>query len=119
MKAGEETKNFIENYLSKGAIRKGDGLYKMVAESTGVNKPFIASRLRRMNYSDFLKTRYWKLVSLQVKSDAHWCCSSCGSHSELVVHHPSYELHGYEMYHISGLQCLCRECHERLHGLRA
>jgi hypothetical protein len=119
MKARKETKDFIEKYLSKGTVGKGDGLYRMMKESKGTNKLLVACRIRRMNYSDFLETRYWKLVSLQVKSDAHWRCSSCGGHSGLVAHHLGYEHHGYEMYHIRDIQCLCRACHERLHGIRA
>ena len=117
--AKKKTESFIETYIVPGRVGKGDGLYRMVSDSRGTNKKQIADAILKLDYSDFLKTKYWHLVALQVKNNAGWRCSSCGRHSGLVAHHPYYDLHGYEMFHIKDLQCLCRECHERLHGLRA
>lgn len=116
--AHDQTDLFVEKYLTPGNVEKGFGLYKMVAESKGTDKNKIAMAIRRMPYDDFLHTRYWNLVALQVKHDAGCRCSICGRGGELVVHHPDYKWLGYEMYHTDSLQCLCRDCHEDIHGLR-
>ena len=91
----------------------------MVTESKGADKAKVASTIRKMDYAEFMKTRYWQLVALQVKHDAGWRCAQCGSKHSLVAHHDGYRHHGYEMYHSHDLECLCQKCHERLHGLRA
>ncbi len=116
--AKDQTDSFIQKYLCPGDVEKGFGLFKMVAESKGTNKYKIATAIRRMPYADFLHTRYWNLVALQVKHDAGCRCEKCGQRNGLVVHHPNYRWLGYDMYHIDSLQCLCRGCHERLHGLK-
>ena len=114
----EKTDRFISEYLVPGEIGKGYGLYRMLADSGGTDKGRIAVAIRRMPYVDYLHTRYWRLVSLQVKHDAGCRCELCGSGGGLVVHHRGYRDLGYDMYHIDGLQCLCQRCHERVHGLR-
>ena len=114
-----KTKQFEETYLINAKIGKGFGLYKMIADSQGTNKSEVARRIRKMPYDDFMKTRYWQLVALQVKNDAGWRCEACGSTKGLVAHHVSYRIHGFEMYRVNELQCLCQACHERIHGLRA
>ena len=116
--ANEVTDLFMKKYLIPGEVEKGFGLFKMVAESKGTDKNKIATAIRRMPYRDYLHTRYWNLVALQVKHDAGCRCEKCGHGGELVVHHPDYRWLGYDMYHIDALQCLCRDCHERLHGLK-
>lgn len=114
----DKTDCFIKKYLTPGEAEKGFGLYKMVAESKGTDKSKIATAIRRMPYREFLHTRYWNLVALQVKHDAGCRCEKCGGRSGLVVHHPDYHWLGYDMYHADSLQCLCRNCHEQVHGLR-
>lgn len=116
--ANDKTDFFIKKYLTPGEAKKGFGLYKMVAESKGTDKGKIATVIRRMPYREFLHTRYWNLVALQVKHDAGCRCEKCGGRSGLVVHHPDYHWLGYDMYHADSLQCLCRNCHEQVHGLR-
>lgn len=116
--ANDPTDSFMKKYLTPGEVEKGFGLFKMVAESKGTDKNEIATAIRRMPYDDYLHSRYWNLVALQVKHNAGCRCEKCGGRRGLVVHHPDYRWLGYDMYHIDSLQCLCRDCHERLHGLR-
>lgn len=111
------TTQFCGKYLIPGGTGRGYGLYRMVADSRGTDKKMIYGRIRRMSYSEFLQTRYWNVTAQQVKHDAGWKCSVCGSRQDLVVHHSDYRHHGAEMYHTNELQCLCRQCHERLHNL--
>ena len=113
----EKTDRFIEKYLSVGNVGKGFGTFKMVKESTGIDHGGFAKRVRGMAYQEFLNTRYWQLVSMQVKHDAGCRCARCGSGGQLVVHHPDYRYLGYDMYHLGDLECLCRHCHEEIHGI--
>jgi hypothetical protein len=116
--AKDKTDLFIDKYLVPGEVEKGFGFYRMVAESEGTDKKRIAKTIRRMPYEDYLHTRYWNLLAVQVKHDAGCKCKVCGWGGNLVVHHPDYKWPGYDMYHADRFQCLCRDCHERLHGLR-
>lgn len=116
----QKTDKFISKYLTPGDIGRGFGLYRMVSESAGTDHKRIAGTILQMNYKDYLHTRYWQLVSLQVKHDAGYQCQCCGRNNHLVVHHPYYRsVLGYDMYHIDKLECLCRDCHERIHGIKA
>ena len=118
LKTEDKTKTFLEKYLAKGPVGPGQGLYGMVADSRGTDKRRLAAAIRRMDYHAFVQTRYWRLVSLQVKRAAGWHCESCGRGRDLVAHHVDYRCHGYEMYHPDKLKCLCGECHRSLHGIR-
>lgn len=117
MKQTNKTKHFSETYLATAGTGKGYGLFKMIADSRGTDQTQIARTIRKMPYQDFMHTRYWHLVALQVKNDAGWRCSRCGSTSNLAVHHDDYKIHGYEMYHFNELQCVCQNCHDSIHGL--
>ena len=112
------TRAFIDKYLVPGGTGKGFGCFRMVADSRGTDWRSIIGKIRRMEYHDFLATRYWNLIALQVKSDSGWRCAKCGRRSGLVVHHMDYACLGTELFHLEKLVCLCRECHEELHGLR-
>ena len=115
MTTKQRTDEFCGKYLTPGSTGTGYGLYRMVADSRGTDKKRIYGRIRRMSYTDFLQTRYWNVTAQQVKHDAGWKCSVCGSKRGLVVHHPDYSHHGAEMYHTDALQCLCRHCHDLIH----
>ena len=112
------TNIFINTFFGHGSISKYYGCYRMVAESRGASKKAIASHIRRMNYQEYLRTDQWMLIARQVKKDANWQCEVCGSKKDLVVHHTTYEHLGYDMYHMEDLHCLCRHCHEKLHGIK-
>ena len=71
-----------------------------------------------MDYHDFLNTLYWRGVSLLVKERAGNKCEMCGATRNLVTHHRHYLNHGDEIHHPEDLQCLCKDCHERVHGIR-
>lgn len=72
-----------------------------------------------MDYRDFLKTPYWKAISLNVKRKSKFVCGECkekGKH--LNVHHKTYEHHGSEHKHLEDLECICEECHRKVHNIR-
>lgn len=97
-----DARKFIKNYISK-SDREID--YERVKQ-----------HIRQMRYSDFLQTVYWKGVALFVKERDGKACSICGSEIKLVAHHTSYENHGDEIHHLDDIQCICRNCHSRVHG---
>ena len=116
MQRSGKTENFRKKYLVPGKAGKGYWLYGMIADARGADIKSLAADIRRMPYDQFMSTRYWRLVSIQVKQEAHWCCQQCGRHShDLEVHHEGYNHHGYEMFRYKELRCLCPECHERKH----
>ena len=69
--------------------------------------------LRSLKYEDFLKTRYWMAISKRLRDGAK--CEICGSTENLHVHHKTYEHHGYEHLYLEDLQCLCNDCHLKVH----
>jgi len=80
----------------------------------------IAEHIKNMNYYDFLKTPYWKIISWYVKALSDFKCKLCGSGDSLATHHSTYEHHGYEIHRYKkDLICLCNNCHEKFHDAGA
>lgn len=74
-------------------------------------------KVKQVEYSLFLKTKYWKFVKDLVLARDKGLCSKCGSTSRLQVHHLSYVNHFAEHKNLQDLITLCRECHEKEHGI--
>jgi hypothetical protein len=115
-------KIIIEGYLNIGVGIK-DGCTWRDAEKDlrrrikNCDHKMIATEIKEMDYSDFLKTPYWKIISFLVKKENGFKCVMCNSKENLHVHHKSYELHGYE-HTVDGFNLLtsvCSECHEKHH----
>lgn len=68
-------------------------------------------------YSHFLASNYWRSVRDLKIDQVGGKCEKCGSTSSLQLHHTTYEHHGDEMNHLEDLVVMCRECHEREHGV--
>ncbi len=76
----------------------------------------IESAIKEMDYSDFLKTCYWKAIANRKRYEAKYSCELCPSKIDICVHHKTYEHHGLEhRYYKIDLICLCRKCHEKHH----
>lgn len=71
----------------------------------------------QIRYSEYLKTDYWKAVSLEVKKRAGFRCQLCNSQMDLVAHHRCYDHRGNELEHLGDLICLCARCHSLFHGI--
>lgn len=67
-------------------------------------------------YDDYLKTDYWKAVSMAVKKRGDYRCQLCNSQHDLQAHHRTYENRGKELDHWADLICVCRRCHGIFHG---
>lgn len=82
-----------------------------------INQGVVASYIKQMPYSDFLKTPYWTAIAMYKKYRSSYKCCMCGSDKNLSTHHNTYENHGYE--HKSevinkDLIVLCQDCHDKL-----
>ena len=110
-----KTKAFIKKYLSSSESARKEDFWGMVADAKGTDQRAVAASIHKMPYEEFLGTTYWSLVALRVKQRSKWTCSVCGKHKDLVVHHPDYHGHGFEMLHPDRLICVCQACHGRIH----
>ncbi len=111
-----KTRAFIKKYLSSSESARKEDFWGMVSDAKGTDQRAVAASIRKMPYEEFLGTTYWSLVALRVKQRAKWKCSVCGKHKDLVVHHPDYRGHGYEMFHSDQLVCVCKNCHNHIHN---
>lgn len=66
-----------------------------------------------MEYSDYLKTEHWKLIS-GAKRQINPRCQRCRSKEELEVHHKFYRSNWYDTK-IQDLETLCHGCHVTHH----
>lgn len=80
--------------------------------------------LQKINYGQFLKSTYWRLVK-DLKELSHFSCQLCGvffDDNKTVVshlHHNNYSCHGYEHLRASRnsfLTLLCADCHKIFHS---
>lgn len=118
------TLRFIEKYL----YPTSKNIYPEYAETQiasfknflrNLDDEKICEVIRKMSYDNFLQTLYWKAVSYILKSEAGFKCKLCGSDESVIVHHNTYENHGYE--HIrqvmsKDLIVLCDKCHSKFHN---
>lgn len=109
------TQQFIEKFL-KSVEETRISIGSIRAAWNGVDWDIISKHIRKMQYSDFLNTAYWKNISFEVKSRAGFKCQLCGKGGSLNVHHRDYSIHGDELHNISDLTCLCADCHAKIHG---
>ena len=77
----------------------------------------IENYIKSMNYYEFLKTPYWKTVSLKKKQEANFRCQLCNSNGSLATHHRTYKIRGRELQHLNELIVLCSKCHEKFHDI--
>ena len=115
----DEYKSRLGAYIRKWCIPSNGNLEDCVfADFT---KDFISHQypnevvqiLRSLKYEEFLKTNYWKSVSRTMREGSK--CEICGSTENLQIHHKTYEHHGYEHLYLEELQCLCKDCHLKVH----
>ena len=107
---------FIFEYL-KADQDTGAGAYeKMVSIIQTLNWEEVKTYILKLKYFYFLRTSYWLIISDEVKRRAGWKCS-CGCRENLQVHHTEEgDGHHGEEHLLRGLVCLCKKCHESLHG---
>lgn len=80
--------------------------------------PEIGIRLAAMEYHDFLRTYYWRVVRHYLMSTRGRQCRDCRGTfrlGNLHVHHETYQHHGQEHLYLEDLTILCQNCHRRRH----
>lgn len=111
-------KHFCENYLDpeRAWNKSTPHIQRWNAIESGTRFD-VSAEIKALEYSEFLKTPFWKAVAWRVKKRAGFRCQTCGTSSGLDAHHRSYELHGYEHTYegMKELIALCRECHVKFH----
>lgn len=74
--------------------------------------------VKNIEYKDFLKTPYWKIVSYYKKYSVGFKCELCGKSVNLQTHHLNYDRHFFEHeFYKKDLECLCDDCHTLNHNL--
>lgn len=71
--------------------------------------------LAGIEYTHFLGTTYWRIIRDYLLWKRGGACENCGRGGLMVLHHKTYEHHGFEHKYLNDLLFLCRECHERVH----
>lgn len=72
------------------------------------------ARLKKMPYSEYLKTEHWLKTRKAALARAKYACQVCATTKRLNVHHRTYENRGCE--HPEDLTVLCEEHHALYHG---
>jgi len=109
---------FITEYL-RNDQDLGEGSYeRMVSFTKDLKWEEVKPSILKLKYFFFLRTSYWRIISDEVKRRGGWKCS-CGCRENLQVHHTKDgdEHHGEEHLFMDKLECLCRKCHQNLHGV--
>lgn len=70
--------------------------------------------LRRLPYSQYLRTEHWFRVRSLALERARHECALCPANRDLQVHHRSYARKGFEQP--EDVIVLCDECHRRHHA---
>ena len=116
------TEEYVEQYLDPNKpFNKNMSIAQIkeiIVNGKNKNNSEIANYIKNMSYSDFLKTPYWKAISLYKKYTSNYKCSICGCVNNLSTHHSTYKNHGRE--HLlsvidSDLIVLCQDCHNKFH----
>ena len=78
----------------------------------------VEEKIKSMEYNDFLRTPYWRIVAHAVKRKHRFKCVMCNSSNNLRVHHKNYDFHGKEHTYegMASLTCVCESCHSKHHG---
>ena len=107
---------FIFEYLKADQDTGAGSCEKMVAIINALDWEKVKSYILDLKYFYFLRTSYWLIISQEIKRRADWKCS-CGCRENLQVHHTDEgNIHHGEEHLLKGLVCLCKTCHQGLHG---
>lgn len=117
------TLNYIKFFLSTDDIDifktfTTDVKWKLIQmDMYNVNENYIRNYIKSMDYHEFLNTPWWNAVRDYKRRREDNTCEKCGcTDKTLHIHHPNYEIRGYEDKYIDTLQCLCEDCHKEVHS---
>lgn len=117
------TLNYIKLFLSTDDIDtfktfNTDKKWMLIQmDRYNVNENYIRNYIKSMDYHEFLNTPWWNAVRDYKRRREDNTCEKCGcTDKTLHIHHPNYEIRGYEDKYIDTLQCLCEDCHKEAHS---
>lgn len=125
-KKDDNTRIIIDGFLVVDAKPTNGKTWKdaekeLIRRINNCDNELIAQDIEEMEYSEFLRTPYWKIISFLVKKKNGFKCAMCNSKENLHVHHKSYDLHGYE--HMKDgfdmLTPVCADCHSKHHEIES
>lgn len=93
-----------------------DEEYLFILNAVWVEDWFEQYNLCHMRYQDFLKTRYWRVISQAAKKKTPYCQDCFEYLQQLHVHHKTYVRRGLEWLFPDDLIVLCHSCHRERHG---
>jgi hypothetical protein len=102
------TKQYI-NYFCTPTIYNVSIIDYENMTSQSISFEAIRYKLLKLDYKDYLQTRYWKCISLFLRNSFKKC--KCGSSEKLHVHHKTYKYVGIDHEHLNILQVMCEYCH--------
>lgn len=78
--------------------------------------------MTKQEYKDLLESDYWKGFSFSIIKERNFTCEDCGAYypgerNKLQVHHLVYRDINPWSYAPEEMVVLCRECHEKRHGI--
>ena len=127
-KLEENSNNYIENWLTPDndwfkdvetdqiiTIEDKWTALNDVRKTRDLDEEMIITHAKKMKYKDFLRTLYWKVVSMKKKSDFFFRCQMCNGTKMLSTHHRTYDIIGKEMLNMQDLTVLCSNCHGKHH----
>lgn len=106
------------DYIDKFKIINTDEKWRVIQmDKYNVNESYIRNYIKSMDYHEFLNTPWWNAVRDYKRRREDNTCEKCGcTDKTLHIHHPNYEIRGYEDKYIDTLQCLCEDCHKEAHN---
>lgn len=108
---------FIFEYLRADQDTGAGSHETMVGVIKALDWTEVKSYILELKYFYFLRTSYWLIISQEIKRRSNWKCA-CGCRENLQVHHTDEgNQHHGEEHLLIGLVCLCRKCHQNLHGI--
>lgn len=114
-------KNPNSKYRHYSAKDWEDNFYNSENRTKGFKKRIKTNKSKkkitkeRLEYSNYLKSDYWKKVRFLVLKRDGRKCTMCESKSRLEVHHIKYDNRGNELNHLQDLTTLCSNCHKTIH----
>lgn len=105
-------------YLLLGSCRRTKvGTFSFLLELSSEDCALLKKASGVLSHQNFCDSRYWKLVTNEVKR-LRIVCERCGATDNLLVHHKTYENKGNEHLHLDDLTLLCKHCHRHEHKAR-
>lgn len=71
---------------------------------------------RRELYELFLDCQWWRDLSFERRKRSKFRCDRCGKREQCQSHHKFYRDHWFDTQ-LEDLECVCRECHAKEHGI--